>query len=210
MGIPNSSSSSRMGKTYRYQPPSKPAKLLVAENFEPRSFQYGKPQTVIVSANRGSNWQILEGSERERPLSAFTTNASTLRTKVEHDRQVYSTNGNYFVSPGQLDGARLARTEGSKRQGKRQGKPSTAPRDHDPKPASRSARKAAEQRELNLKNIDKLLEMEPSILVQRVGDKNTPTQKRKKNNSADRRRTLHKEAQNSMDLAMSTHTTAVY
>jgi len=52
--------------------------------------------------------------------------------------------------------------------------------------------------------------MEPSILVQRVGDKNTPTQKRKKNNSADRRRTLHKEAQNSMDLAMSTHTTAVY
>jgi len=128
-----------MGKTYRYQPPSKPAKLLVAENFEPRSSHYGNPQTVVVSANRGSNWELVQGSEVERPLSALTTNAPKLRSKVEHDRQAHCAG---YVMPGQLGGAKLTRADGSRQQGKRQGRPSSVPKDHAPKPASRGARRA--------------------------------------------------------------------
>jgi len=200
-----------MGKTYRYQPPSKPAKLLVAENFEPRSSHYGNPQTVVVSANRGSNWELVQGSEVERPLSALTTNAPKLRSKVEHDRQAHCAG---YVMPGQLGGAKLTRADGSRQQGKRQGRPSSVPKDHAPKPASRGARRAVEQRELNLQQIEELSKMEADVvLVQRLhGDKNTPTHNHKKANSAERRRTLHKEAHYStMDFAVGMHNaTAIY
>merc|ERR1719271_824648 len=112
--------------------------------------------------------------------------------------------------PGQLGGAKLTRADGSRQQGKRQGRPSSVPKDHAPKPASRGARKAVEQRELNLQNIEKLSEMGADrVLVQRVGDKNAPALKHKNKNSADRRRALHKEAQYStMDIATGMHTTA--